>query len=268
MSGNEMMNDNEQNQQSKPPIIAVQDITFGYKRKQSVLEHVSFDVPKGQSLAILGYNGVGKTTLFNLIVGLLRPWSGQAIINKRYVPSMRDVFEMTEQANMINSMTVRDNIKFRKLLFDNRKARKAGARTIDLATLEDQKLVQAFGIGEHLDKKVSDLSSGLRKRAGLVAGMLLDPHVIMLDEPTNSVDPLTRQLLVDYINQLRADGRTILTITHDLHYCWEVADRIIILDHKRLIADHMIVDFPTFEEFEKAATLGQEKTHVDFGIND
>lgn len=98
-------------------IIKVNDLTFGYKRKQAVLEHITFAVPKGQSLAILGYNGVGKTTLFDLLVGLRRPWSGYAAINKAFVPSMRDVFQMTEQGGLIDTMTVRENFKFRKMLF-------------------------------------------------------------------------------------------------------------------------------------------------------
>ena len=91
-----------------------------------------------------------------------------------------------------------------------------GRQTIDLEHLENEKLVQAFGLTEHLDKKVKGLSSGLRKRAGLVAGMLFEPHVILLDEPTNSVDPITRDLMIDLMGQLSDSGRTILTITHDL----------------------------------------------------
>lgn len=92
-------------------------------------------------------------------------------------------------------------------------------------------------MNDQLDKKVSDLSSGLRKRVGIVAGMMFDPHVIMLDEPTNAIDPLTRDLLIEYMGRLRADNRTILTITHDLHYCWNVSDRIIVLDHKHIALD-------------------------------
>lgn len=96
--------------------------------------------------------------------------------------------------------------------------------------------------------------------------MLFDPHVIMLDEPSNAIDPITRSLLVDYVNQLRAGERTLLTVTHDLEYCWNVADRIIILDDEHLVKDMMLAEFDDYEAFTKASTLGRDRTHVDFGL--
>ena len=247
-------------------IIAVEHVTFGYKKRQTVLEDIDFTVPQGQSLAILGYNGVGKTTLFRLIVGLLRPREGRCVIDRRRVPSMRDVFQMTENGNLVGTMTVRDNIHFRQLLFRSGKGIADGGHTVDSKRLENEPLVRAFELEGHLDKKVAELSTGLRKRVGIVAGMLFDPHVIMLDEPSNAIDPITRSLLVDYVNQLRADERTLLTVTHDLEYCWNVADRIIILDDKHLVKDMMLAEFDDYEAFTKASTLGRDRTHVDFGL--
>lgn len=190
--------------------VAVEHVTFGYGGRQTVLDDVSFTVPQGQSVAILGYNGVGKTTLFKLIAGLLRPRSGRCVINGMLVPSMRDVFLMTEHANLISAMSVRDNIRFRGLLFD--------------------------------------------------------PHVIMLDEPTNSIDPITRDLLIDYVNRLHACGRTILTVTHDLEYCWKTMDRAVILDDRRIAGDVMLADIPDHEAFTHIATLGHDRRTVDFGL--
>lgn len=244
-------------------IIAVDHVTFGYRKHQTVLDDISFAVPKGQTLALLGYNGVGKTTLFNLIVGLLRPRRGRCMINQAFVPSMRDVFLMTERANLIGSMSVRDNIRFRALLFSDGSA---DMRKPDPTALDDEPLVRAFELGPHLDKKVSELSSGLRKRAGLVAGMLFDPHVIMLDEPTNSIDPITRDLFIDYLDQLHADGRTILTITHDLEYCWKVAERVIILDERHVARDIMLTDVSDYDTFTGIATLEHAHGDVDFGL--
>ncbi|KFI98822.1 ATP-binding cassette domain-containing protein [Bifidobacterium stellenboschense] len=227
-----------------------------------MLKDIGLTVPQGQSLGILGYNGVGKTTLLNLMIGLLRPQQGRCAINAALVPAMRDVFEMTELGNLIDTMTVRDNIRFRAMLFADPKS----GHRFDMAALADQPLVKAFELGDQLDKKVSELSSGLRKRAGIVAGMLFDPHVIMLDEPTNSIDPMTRKLLIDYVNELRADGRTLLTVTHDLDYCWKVTDRIIVLDHGRIVEDARVADFADYVSFEHAATLGREDRKVDFGV--
>lgn len=244
-------------------IIAVDHVTFGYRKRRAVLDDVSLEVPRGQTMALLGYNGVGKTTLFNLIVGLLRPWSGRCVINQELVPSMRDVFLMTERADLINSMTVRDNIRFRALLFGGAGS---GARGVDPTALDDEPLVRAFELGPHLDKKATDLSSGLRKRAGLVAGMLFDPRVILLDEPTNSIDPITRDLFIDYVNQLHAAGRTVLTITHDLEYCWKAAERVVVLDDRHVVEDVMLADVPDYGTFTDIATLGRGHADVDFGL--
>lgn len=239
------------------PIISVQNVSFGYKRNVTVLENISFDVPQGQSLAILGYNGAGKTTLLHIITGLLRPKAGRAIINANLVPSMRDVFQMNDQSCMAAELTVRENIRFRAMLL---------GRTLDTEHIDDEPMIRAFQLDDHLDKKVSELSSGLRKRAGLAAGLIFDPHVIMLDEPTNAIDPLTRQLMTDLMKQLKAAGRTVLTVTHDLEYCWQVADRAIVLDDKHLARDIVISDFHDYREFEEAATLGKENRTVDFGL--
>ena len=232
----------------------------------NMLDNQPLDVSgKPAVILVIGVNGVGKTTLFRLIVGLLRPREGRCVIDRRRVPSMRDVFQMTENGNLVGTMTVRDNIHFRQLLFRSGKGIADGGHTVDSKRLEEP-LVRAFELEGHLDKKVAELSTGLRKRVGIVAGMLFDPHVIMLDEPSNAIDPITRSLLVDYVNQLRADERTLLTVTHDLEYCWNVADRIIILDDKHLVKDMMLAEFDDYEAFTKASTLGRDRTHVDFGL--
>ncbi|OXN00499.1 ATP-binding cassette domain-containing protein [Bifidobacterium vansinderenii] len=256
------------NGQSKPvagtPIaVSVRDMTFGYKRRKPVLSHISLDVPAGQSIGILGYNGVGKTTLFGVILGLLRPQHGDAVINADVFPSMRDVFQLTDSNNLTADMTVRENIRFRAMLY----ATHENPHPVDVAHLDELPMVRAFELGEHLDKKVRELSSGLKKRAGIVTGMLFEPKLIMLDEPTNAVDPLTRQLLIELMKQLRADGRTIMTITHDLDYCWEVTDRVVILDNRHLVRDCMTHDFADYQTFMEAATLGRETTDVDFGLH-
>ncbi|NEG54498.1 ATP-binding cassette domain-containing protein [Bifidobacterium sp. SMA15] len=246
-----------------PLAIRVRDLTFGYKRNKPVLEHVDLDVPEGQSLGILGYNGAGKTTLFSLVTGLLRPWHGSAAINADVFHSMRDVFQLTESGNLAMNMTIRENLRFRAMLY----ATRDDPHPIDLGHLDTLPMVRAFELQDHLDKKAKELSTGLRKRAGLMAGLLLDPKLILLDEPTNAVDPITRQLLIDLMRQLKADGRTILTITHDLDYCRQVADRVVVLDDKRIVRDCMVAGFADDDAFRNAVTLGRERDHVDFGLH-
>lgn len=105
--------------ESTPIAISVRNVTFGYTRHDTVLDHVGFGVPHGQSLAVLGYNGVGKTTLFRIITGLLRPRSGEAIVNADVIHGMRDVFMLSADGALATQLSLRENIAFRAKLFDH-----------------------------------------------------------------------------------------------------------------------------------------------------
>ncbi|MCI1832759.1 MAG: ABC transporter ATP-binding protein [Bifidobacterium sp.] len=246
-------------------IIAVHDLSFGYKKGMSVLEHVDFTVPQGQSLAILGVNGAGKSTLLQLIVGLLRPCSGQSVINQSLVSSISTVFLMTEGENMVPKLTIRENIHLHQLAFQTRRESQNDDK--DSVSIDTAPVITAFDLASHLDTVVADLSSGLRRRAGIAIGMLFNPDVVLLDEPTNSVDPTTRELLVDFSRQLRSTGHTLITVTHDLDYTWRTAERILILDRKRIISDRMLTEFPNFKSFTEATSFGREQHDINFGIH-
>lgn len=250
--------------ESIPVAVSVRDITFGYTRHDTVLDNVSFDVPHGQSLAILGYNGVGKTTLFRIITGLLRPRSGEAIVNADVIHGMRDVFMLSADGTLATQLSLRENIAFRAKLFATRQI----PRPIDLNHLDRLPLIEAFGLTNRLDTKVGKLSSGLRRRADIAVGLLLQPHLVMLDEPTNAVDPETRDLLIELSHQLSDSGRTLLTITHDLDYCWRIADRAILFDHGHIAIDRRIADFPDFNTFKAAMTIDNPHPAVSFGFNE
>ncbi|WP_289094320.1 ATP-binding cassette domain-containing protein [uncultured Bifidobacterium sp.] len=250
--------------ESTPIAISVRNVTFGYTRHDTVLDHVGFDVPHGQSLAVLGYNGVGKTTLFRIITGLLRPRSGEAIVNADVIHGMRDVFMLSADGALAMQLSLRENISFRAKLFATRQ----DPSPIDLDQLDRLPLIEAFGLADRLDTKVGELSSGLRRRADIAVGLLFHPHLVMLDEPTNAVDPATRDLLIELSHQLSDSGRTLLTITHDLDYCWRIADRAILFDHGRIAIDRRIADFPDFDTFKAAMTIDEPHPAVSFGFNE
>ena len=250
---------------NKQSVIAIRHLTFGYQRATSVLEDIDFTVPQGQSLAILGVNGAGKSTLLQLIVGLLRPWSGHCVINELLVPSISKVFLMTESENLIPKLTLRENIYLHQLILGDE--HQIHASDINGATLSGVPVINAFNLGPHLDTAVAALSSGFRQRAGIAAGMLFNPDVILLDEPTNAVDPETRELLVDFTRQLQQTGHTVVCVTHDLDYCWRTSERFLILDDKRMVADLMKSEFDDFKSFQEATSFGREQREVDFGLH-
>lgn len=244
--------------------VSVRNVTFGYSRHVTVLDHINLDIPQGQSLAILGSNGVGKTTLFRIITGMLRPDEGEAVIDADAVGDMRGVFMLADGDGLSSSLTIRENIVFRSMLFGS----SGSPNRIKSGRLEQEPLVRAFGLADHLDDRVSELSSGMRRRAGIAAGMLFKPRLIMLDEPTNMVDPGTRDLLIEMIGQLGEAGCTVLTITHDLDYCWRTADRVIRLDHGTVTLDRRLDEFADYDAFRSSvdADGSPDTHHVDFGF--
>lgn len=244
--------------------VSVRNVTFGYPRHVTVLDHINLDIPQGQSLAILGCNGVGKTTLFRIITGMLRPDEGEAVIDADAVGDMRGVFMLADGDGLSSALTIRENIIFRSMLFGS----SGSPSRIESGRLEQEPLVRAFGLADHLDDRVSELSSGMRRRAGIAAGMLFKPRLIMLDEPTNMVDPGTRDLLIEMIGQLGEAGCTVLTITHDLDYCWRTADRVIRLGHGTVTLDRRLDEFADYDAFKSSvdADGSPDTHHVDFGF--
>ena len=148
-------------------------------------------------------------------------------------------------------MSVRDNIRFRGLLFDP-----DGTGGMDPSRLGGEPLVRAFELGPFLDTRVSRLSSGMRGRAGLVAGMLFDPHVIMLDEPTEGLAPVIIQQIGKMIARLKAEGFTILLVEQNFRFASTVADRFYIVEHGKII--------DAFANSELQANM--EKLHTYLGV--
>jgi ABC-type multidrug transport system ATPase subunit len=225
-------------------IITCRNIKFGYKKNKPILKDLQLECEPNEPLGILGHNGVGKTTLLKVIVGLLRENNGSVVINGQQISQMKDILLLTEASNLTPKMTVRENIMFRKLLFDPDGA-------IQNYT-EDNDMVKSYGLTNYLDTKVSDLSSGLKKRVGIALGLMFHPKLVLLDEPTNSIDTQTKQLLMETVILLDEAGRTVITVTHDLEYCFKTCKRVVLIDNGTVSKDVKVSSFNDFDEFQKA----------------
>lgn len=199
-----------------------------------VLKGVDLSVPAGTTTVILGGSGSGKSVLMKHMIGLLKPDEGKVLIDGEEITALRGreldrvrskfgmVFQM---AALFDSMTVLDNVAFP--LREHRKdLSEAEVRRI---VAEKLKIVGLVGIEE---KYPAELSGGMRKRVGLARAIVLDPKIVLYDEPTTGLDPIT----TDYVDQMILDakrelGVTSVVISHDIGSAFKVADTIAFLHH-------------------------------------
>lgn len=199
----------------------------------TALDGVSFEVSQGSVLGLLGPNGAGKTTLINCLTTLIRPDSGTARIAGFDLVSeperVRGSIAATGQFAAVDELlTARENLVFfaRLLKLGKSRARERAGR-----------LIEEFGLGEQADKPVRTLSGGTRRRLDLAVSLVVERPVLFLDEPTTGLDLHSRDALWDRVRALRAAGVTILLTTQYLEEADALADRIVMIDHSRVIAE-------------------------------
>ncbi len=220
------------------PIIQVKDLTAGYG-EDIILEGISFDINEGEIFVILGGSGCGKTTLLKTLLGLLKPLSGEILIDgddvigcdeEAFQQVLRKIGVLYQGGALFGSMTVAENIALpiREYTDLPEKA------VCDLVKLK-LNLVGLEGVENRLP---SELSGGMKKRAGLARAMALSPKILFFDEPSTGLDPIIAAGLDNLIIHLnKILGTTMVIVTHDLHSIFAVADRIIMLEKKEIIAE-------------------------------
>lgn len=196
------------------------------------LDDVSFDVYDGEFLSILGPSGCGKTTLLRILIGLLKPTSG-SIINdsgndiSNLAPGERNMGIVFQNYALFENMTVLGNVEYALKI---RKDRKDNAKKDALEMLE------LMGLSDHLDKKPRDLSGGQQQRVAIARTLVLNPDIILFDEPMSALDVDTRISLRREIKELQKRfGTTMIYITHDQEEAFAMSDRIMIMDNAKLI---------------------------------
>ncbi len=204
-------------------------IDFG---RQPVLRDINLAIPQGQTLAIIGESGCGKTVLLKTMIGLLRPVRGTvhfdgrnlAHLGERELTRQRTRFGfLFQQAALFDSMTIAQNVAF-PLRQHTRKTPEE-IRHVVLARLAE------VGLPENiLTKKPAELSGGMRKRVGLARALALEPEIILYDEPTTGLDPIMSDVINELIlNTRRQHPVTSIVVTHDMRTAQKVADRVMML---------------------------------------
>jgi phospholipid/cholesterol/gamma-HCH transport system ATP-binding protein len=250
----------------------VQHLVAGYG-EQKVLDDIAFAVQRGEIVVVLGGSGSGKSTLLRCIVGLLKPWNGTVLIAGKDVNAaegeareeiLRNVGMSFQSAALLNSMTVIDNVALPIIEHLHVDARTA-------AMLARMRLARV-GLANAGDKMPSELSGGMRKRAGLARAMALDPRLLLFDEPSAGLDPITGRELDELILDLkREDAMGIVVVTHELGSINTIADRAIMLADGKVLAAGTLDEVrrnadARVQAFFKRQTLGDHKDNELVGV--
>ena len=212
---------------------------------QPVLDGVSFRIENGESVAIIGRSGCGKSVLLKLLIGLLQPDAGEALIdgenivpmNERQLLRVRRKFGMVFQGSaLFDSMTVAENVAFGLRRHEHLTEMEIARRVA--GALE---MVNLPGTD---NKKPAELSGGMRKRAGLARAIIYEPQIVLYDEPTTGLDPIVAdsidQLMVQVRDQLKV---TTVVVTHDMRTARRVGQRVLMLHDKRIYASGTADEF-------------------------
>ncbi len=188
--------------------------------KNEVLKGLDLTINKGGIFAVLGPNGSGKTTLIKSILGMVIPQSGTINLNGKTIKkdySYRNKIDYLPQiANFPNNLSVKELIKMIKDLRANN-------------TSKDEELIKLFKLEPFLDKKLGTLSGGTKQKVNLVLTFMFDSPLVILDEPTTGLDPISLIRLKDIIKMEKEKGKTILITSHIMSFVEEVADEIVFL---------------------------------------
>jgi linearmycin/streptolysin S transport system ATP-binding protein len=197
------------------------------------VDNVTFAVGGGELIGLLGPNGAGKTTTVSMIAGLLSADSGEVLVGgNRLVrdtdPVKRRIGLVPQDLALYDELSARDNLRFFGALYS------LSGPALDRAILSAAELVE---LADRLKDKVKTFSGGMKRRLNLAAGLLHDPDILLLDEPTVGVDPQSRNAIFDNLEALKRRGKALLYTTHYMEEAERLADRIVVIDHGKVIAN-------------------------------
>jgi cobalt/nickel transport system ATP-binding protein len=237
-------------------IFSLNDVHFSYLGKYPALCGVTIDIKQGEKIGIIGANGSGKSTLLQMLDGLIFPDRGSvhafgselrenAFYDEGFSSRFRKRVGLVFQNPDVQLFcpTVKEDIMFGPLQL---------GVAVPLIKKRFEEFVDVFKIGGLLDRAPHQLSIGEKRKVAIASTLMVDPEVLLLDEPTAGLDPLTTRHIIDLLIHANMAGKTIITSTHDLHIVEEIADIVYVFNHEKKIirgapADEVLKDLPLLE---------------------
>lgn len=225
------------------PAIRVRGLSksFGAQR---VLDRIDLEVGGGETLTVLGRSGAGKSVMLKLLIGLQKPDSGEIEIDGEEMTAMRlddlnrirrRVGFLFQNAALYDSLTVEENVAFPL----RRHTKLTNSELRDRVS----ELLSRVGMAEDARKMPADVSGGMKKRVGLARALALDPEILLLDEPTAGLDPITASEIIELIRELQRERNiSSIVVTHDMRSVEDVADRVAMLNEGRILIEGTLGD--------------------------
>jgi phospholipid/cholesterol/gamma-HCH transport system ATP-binding protein len=218
--------------------IRVRDLSKSFG-EQSVLDRINLEVARGETLTVIGGSGTGKSVLLKLLIGLQRPDIGEIEINGEEITALpldelnrvrKTVGFLFQQAALYDSLTVEENVAFPLRRHTRMSDAELNGRV--------RGLLARVGMEEARKKMPDEISGGMKKRVGLARALALDPKIMLLDEPTAALDPITASEINDLIRELQNERQiSSVVVTHDMRSVKTVSDRVAMLDQGNIVIE-------------------------------
>lgn len=221
-------------------MISVNHLSFAYKNSPLIFDDFSLHVEKGALFGLLGPNGAGKTSLISLIASLYTPTKGEIKVAGKRIASNRDQILKTisfvpQEYAFYEQLTASENLNFFAKLYPQNNNAATIAKQVNDA-------IELTGIGDYKNRKASTFSGGLKRRLNLAIGLLNKPQLLILDEPTVGIDPQSRHFILQAIQNLNAQGTTILYTSHYMTEIEQLCNDIAIIDHGKILRQGNLQD--------------------------
>jgi len=211
-------------------MISARDLSKVYG-KSTVLSGISFDLDRGRILGVIGHNGAGKTTLLKILAGLIAPSRGQILVDGKDALKDSDgirqmIGYLPEESRLYETMRVDEYLTFFGEIYgmDRESIRDRSRQLLDWLALEDN------------GKRMGEFSKGMKRKAAIARSLIHDPSLLIYDEATSGLDPMTSRHIVEFLRDLRSRGKTIILSAHNLYQVEAICDQILILRRGKRVA--------------------------------
>ncbi|MCI7221496.1 MAG: ABC transporter ATP-binding protein [Firmicutes bacterium] len=250
----------KQKENNNESILKVEHLNFSYDGVNKVLDDINFEIYEHEMVAIVGKNGAGKSTLSKIIVGFENPDSGNLILKDHDIKNM----SIKQRGEVIGYVLQNPNQMICKTMIYDEVA--LGLRNMGISEEEIKqrvtKTLKICGLSPFIDWPISALSYGQKKRVTIASILVLEPKIIILDEPTAGQDYYHYSEIMEFLKSLNEQGQTIILITHDMHLMLEYTKRAIVLANGKKIADNLASEVLINDEWIKEANLNKTSLYT------